>query len=224
MKSLVFPGITFSAFSISAIEAKGSRVPSTNREVGGAHPPPRAPTGVFALAADRGPLPAGPGLQVQRPELVHAENHLRVPVLREDLAVGDRVQVLDPRLFPCVLGVFRCLPRFQPLKGDAFLAEQDPEPFVADVVDHPLSHQEVGQLGQAPGGKRQAVVTGMAPGDLLDLAALREGEGTFGGRPPFYLGYSELNPVGVEVADHVPDPVLAGKCHLRDPRCVHALG
>jgi hypothetical protein len=28
---------------------------------------------------------------------------------------------------------------------------QDPQALVADVVDHPLRHQEVGQLGQAPG-------------------------------------------------------------------------
>jgi hypothetical protein len=62
------------------------------------------------------------------------------------------------------------------LKGDALLAEQDAEPLVADVVDHPLGDQEIGQLAQAPGGERQAVVAGMGPGDLLDFAALRQGE------------------------------------------------
>jgi hypothetical protein len=39
--------------------------------------------------------------------------------------------------------VFRCFPGFQALKGDAFIAEQDAKPLVADVVDHPLSHQEL---------------------------------------------------------------------------------
>jgi hypothetical protein len=37
------------------------------------------------------------------------------------------------------------------LKGDAFLAEQDAQALVADVVDHPLGDQEVGQLDQARG-------------------------------------------------------------------------
>jgi hypothetical protein len=59
-----------------------------------------------------------------------------VDVLRDYPAVGDRVQLLDPG-FLGVPQVLRGLPDFQPLKGDAFLAEQDPEPFVADVAGHP---------------------------------------------------------------------------------------
>jgi Winged helix-turn helix len=39
---------------------------------------------------------------------------------------------------------------FHPLKGDALLAHQDAQPLVADVVEHPLSDQELGQLRQAP--------------------------------------------------------------------------
>jgi hypothetical protein len=35
---------------------------------------------------------------------------------------------------------------------DALLVGQDPQALVADVVDHPLSHQELRQLRQAPGG------------------------------------------------------------------------
>src|SRR5262249_47769376 len=31
-------------------------------------------------------------------------------------------------------------------------------------------------------------------------------------------------PIGVEVVDHITDPVLAGERHLRDPSNVHALG
>jgi hypothetical protein len=58
------------------------------------------------------------------------------------------------------------------LKGHALLAEQDPKALVADVVDDPLSDQEVGQLGQAPGRKRQAVFGRPGLGDLLDLAPL----------------------------------------------------
>jgi hypothetical protein len=48
---------------------------------------------VFAAAV--GPLPAGVRLDVQRPELVHTEDHRGLTVLGYGLAVGDRVQVLD---------------------------------------------------------------------------------------------------------------------------------
>jgi hypothetical protein len=57
---------------------------------------------------------------------------------------------------------------------------------VADVVDHPLGHQEIGQLGQAPGGKRQVVLGRPGLGELLDLPPLTEVN--FGGRPPLYFG------------------------------------
>jgi len=53
--------------------------------IGCAQPRPRFPAGFFALAADRGPLPPGAGLQVQRAELIHAEDHLRLARLRGDL-------------------------------------------------------------------------------------------------------------------------------------------
>ncbi|WSK67007.1 hypothetical protein OG295_01600 [Streptomyces sp. NBC_01276] len=49
---------------------------------------------------------------------------------------------------------------------------------MADIVDHPLGDQEVGQLGQAPGRERQAVLGRLGLGDLLDLPAFREGEGS----------------------------------------------
>jgi hypothetical protein len=47
---------------------------------------------------------------------------------------------------------------------------------VADVVDHPLGHQELCQLRQAPGGERQVVLGGLGLGDLLDLPALGQSE------------------------------------------------
>jgi hypothetical protein len=116
------------------------------------------------------------GLQVQRPELVHAEDHLRFAGFGDDLPVGDRIQVLDPGLPHRVVRVGGGLPGFQPLKGDPFPAEQHPQALVADVVDHPLGHQELRQLGQVPGGKRQAMLYWPGLGDLLDLPPLRRGE------------------------------------------------
>jgi hypothetical protein len=43
------------------------------------------------------------------------------------------------------------------LKGDTLLTEEHAQTLVADVVDHPLGDEVLGQLGQ-PGGKRQVVV------------------------------------------------------------------
>jgi hypothetical protein len=189
--------------------------------VGGAHPRPRRPSALFALAADRGPLPARAGLQVQGSEFIDAEDHFRVAGLRGDLAIGDRVQVLDPCFLRRVLRVLGGLPGFQALKGDAFLAEQHAQALVADVVDHPLGHQEIRQLGQAPGEKRQVVLGRPGLGDLLDLPPLRQRE--FRRVPTAVLRVQRAEPVGVEVADHIAYPVLAGKRHLRDRQHVHAL-
>ena len=160
-------------------------------------------------------------LEIQRPELVHAKNDLRFAGLGDDLAVGDRIQVLDPGLLHRVVRVFGDLPGFQPLKGDALLAEQHPQALVADVVDHPLSDQELRQLRQAPGGKRQVMLDRPRPGDLLDLPPLRQRE--LGCPPAPVPRVQRGEPVSVEVADHIADPVLAGERHPRDRRCVHAL-
>jgi hypothetical protein len=130
--------------------------------------------------------------------------------------------VLNPGLLHRVVRVFGGLPGFQPLKDDAFLAEQSAQALVGDVVDHPLSHQELAQLGQAPGGKRQAMLSWLRLGGLLDLPPLAEGELR---RPPaLVLGVQGAEPIGVEVMDHVADPVLAGERDLGDPGHVHALG
>jgi hypothetical protein len=163
----------------------------------------------------------GVRLQVERPELIHAKDDLRVAAGRGDLPAGDRVQLLDPRLLRRVLRVLGRLPCFQPLKADALGAEQDPQALVADVIDHPPGHQEIGQLGQAPGGKRQVMLNGPGLGDLLDLPPLRKGE--LRRMAALVLRVERAEPVGVEVPDHIPDPVLAGKGHLGDRGGVHPL-
>jgi hypothetical protein len=103
------------------------------------------------LAAALGPLPARVRLKVEGPELVHAEDNFGLARLGHDLAVGDRVEVFAPGLLGGVVGVARGLPGLCALEGDAFLAEQDAQALVADVVDYPLGDQEVGQLDQARG-------------------------------------------------------------------------
>ncbi|XNR94450.1 hypothetical protein NRF20_43685 [Streptomyces sp. R-74717] len=91
------------------------------------------------------------GLEVDRAELVHAEDDFGLALLGHHLAVGDGIEMLDAGLLGRVIGVVRGLPALYALKGDAFLAEQDAQALVADVVDHPLGDQEFGQLDQAPG-------------------------------------------------------------------------
>jgi hypothetical protein len=105
--------------------------------VGGAHPPPWCAPGFFALAADRGPLPARMGLEVQRPEFIDAEDHFRVAGLWAHLAAGDRVQMLDPGLLRRIRGVLGGFPGFQALKGGALLAEQRPQALMADAAATP---------------------------------------------------------------------------------------
>jgi len=107
------------------------------------------------------------------------------------------------------------------LKRDVLLAEQDPQALMADVVDHPLGDQEVGQLGQAPGRERQAVLGRLGLGDLLDLPAFRQGERLRAAT--LVLRVERIEAVGVEVVDHVSDPVRAGERHFGDLRHGHAL-
>jgi hypothetical protein len=54
------------------------------------------------------------------------------------------------------------------LKRDALVTEQDPQALVGDVVDHPLGHQEVRQLRQAPGAERKPVLGRPRLRDLLE--------------------------------------------------------
>jgi len=96
-------------------------------------------------------------------------------------AIHQAVQVQDPVLLGLEVRIARLLPGLQAWKRHAFLAEQEPEALVADVVDHPLSDQEVGQLGQAPGGERQVMVLGR---DRVScLIARRWARVKVGGRP-----------------------------------------
>jgi hypothetical protein len=76
---------------------------------------------------------------------------------------------------------------------------------MADVVDHPLGDQEVGQLGQAPGGERQVMVLGTRQGELLDRSALGQGEGRRAATAVARI--ERVEPVQVEVVQHVADPV-----------------
>ena len=59
-------------------------------------------------------------------------------------------------------------------------------------------------------------------GDLLDLPPLTQRE--LRRAAAFVLRIKRAEPIGVEVPDHITDPVLAGERDLRDRGCIHALG
>ena len=189
--------------------------------VGRPQPTPRRLARLASRAAAAGPLPARPRLQVQRPELIHAKDHLRVARPGGRLAVTDRVQVIHPRLLGRVVRVGGGLPGLHGLKRDVLRAQQLPQALMGDIVDHPLGDQEVSELGQAPPGKRQPVLGRPGLGDLLDLPPLGQREHR---RAPARIPrIQRLQAVGAEAVQHVADPVLAGKSQLRDLRHAHAL-
>jgi len=56
---------------------------------------PGLPLRVLVPSAAFGPLSFGVGLEVERAELIQAEDDVGLAVFGYDLAVGERVQVLD---------------------------------------------------------------------------------------------------------------------------------
>jgi hypothetical protein len=125
----------------------------------------------------------GWGCRLQRPELVHADDLLRIIEPTLALAIGERVQVEHPLLLGLIIGVGRLFPGLYALKGHALLAQHRAQPLMADVVDHPLIDLIVGKLRQAPGRERLPVILRPRPRDPLDLIALSFGELSAGDRP-----------------------------------------
>ena len=135
--------------------------------------------------------------------------------------IGDVVELEDPVLLRFEVGVVAHLEGLDDLKRDAFLSEQDPKSFVADVVDHPLSHQKLGEFRKRPRRERQVVIHRTRQGDLLDLSTLRQRERR---RPATrILRGQRVEPVVVEVMDHRPHPILRRERDLRDRGHVHPL-
>jgi len=92
---------------------------------------------------------------------------------------------------------------------------------VADVVDHPPATRNSASFDKLHAENGRPCSAGV---DLaIFLISRRCGRVNFGGRPPLY-SVQRAEPVGVEVADHITHPVLAGERDLRDRGCVHALG
>jgi hypothetical protein len=191
--------------------------------VGGSAPPaPGLCWGSIVSDDPRCPLLARPGQEVQRAELVHADDDGGLALLRFCLAIGNLIELEHPVLLGLEVGVGGLFVGLDHLKGDTLLTEEHAQTLVADVVDHPLGDEELGQLGQAPGGKGQVVVDRPAQRDLLDLPALGQGELRWSA--PRVLGGQRIESIGVEVVDDLSDPVLGSEGDLGDGRDVHPLG
>jgi hypothetical protein len=162
------------------------------------------------------------GLEIEGAELVVTDDHVGVCGPGLGFAVGDVVELEDPVLLHLEVGVVGLLPGLDGLKGDTLLAEKRPESLVADVVDHPLSHQVVGQLGERPGGEGLAVIGGASKGDLLDGGPLGRGELRWPATR--VLGGQGVEAVLIEVVDDLSDTVLGGEGDLGDGGHVHPLG
>ncbi|WP_182899760.1 hypothetical protein [Microbispora sp. H10830] len=139
------------------------------------------------------------GLEVKRAELVQTEGDFRLTLLWHDLAVGDRVEVLDAGLLRGVVRVAGGRPGLYALKRHALPSEQDPQALMADVVDHLLG---AGSRPAWPGSRSrtQAVLGRLGLGDLLDLAPLGQRERP--GPPAHVLRVERLEAIGVEVVEH----------------------
>ena len=152
--------------------------------VGGAPPTPPRRTRITAAGGGRRPLLARMGLQVERPELVHADHHGRVTRSGRGLTFCDRVELEDAVLLRLVVWVGGGLPGLYRLKGDPLLAEKKAQALMADVVDHPLG-QEVGQSAslarlQVENGRSWSVGRDSA----IFLICCRCASVNVGGRPP----------------------------------------
>ncbi len=99
------------------------------------------------------------GLEVERPELVDADDHGGIAWARLPTPVGDLVELEDAVLLGLEVGVVAQLPGLEALKGHALLAEQGPQTLVADVVDHPSATRNSASLDrlQVENGKSWSV-------------------------------------------------------------------
>ena len=167
------------------------------------------------MARGAGGLAAGLRLQVQRPELIEADDQRLA-------ARGRRIEGQDAVALGGELGIVRALPGPHRLKADTLGRQQLSQALVGDVRDHPLGHQVVSQLGQAPGGERQVEVERVGEGDLLDPPPLRQGEGR---RAAAAVARVErLEAVAIEVVDQLAHRVGVGEDDLADARRGLSLG
>jgi len=155
---------------------------------------------------DRVPALAESRLQVERAELVEAE---------DPAALGRvRVQVEDPVLLGLELGIGRGLPGLVVLEPDAGLVEDPPQLAAADRGHDSCPDDMRPELGQAPRRERLTRVAWSGEGRLHDLGPLIgiDPAGSAPAPPRVQAGEATL----VEVVDERGDMGRAGPEHRRD--------
>jgi hypothetical protein len=143
---------------------------------------PASPPGLDASATSGRPVTAGMGLEVERPELIHADDHVGVAGRDVVGAIHEPVQVQNAVLLGFEVGVGGLLPGLQALKGHALLAEQDPQTLVADVIDHPSATRKSASLARLQVENGRSWSTGRDSAHFL--TSRRCARVKTGGRPP----------------------------------------
>jgi hypothetical protein len=162
---------------------------------------PKAPRSLHRV-----PATAEPRLEVQRTELVEAD----------DAAARRRVrvQVEDPVLLGLELGIRRGLPGLVVLEPDAGLVEDPPELAAADRGHDLRAHDVRPELGQAPGREGFTPIGWSGEGRLHDLRPLVGIDPA--GSAPAPARVQGWEPPLVEVVDERGDVGRARPEHRRD--------
>ncbi len=92
------------------------------------------------------PLPYGVGREVERAELVDADDDRGITRPGLPLAVGDVVELEDAFFLVSKWGVVAHLSGLEAFKGHALLSEQRPQALVPDVFDHPSATKNSASL------------------------------------------------------------------------------
>ena len=159
------------------------------------------------------PRPAAPvlGAEALRPLLVEADHHTTARLLA--------VEGEDPRRLLLVVGVGALFPAARPLQRDP-VAGEDPAQMGGRDLD-PAPAQVVGELGQAPACERHPERVGTGAGDRDDSGLVVSRDP--GGSPAPETRAQRVEPVPVEVVDHLAHMRLVRQQHARNLGRAHPL-
>jgi hypothetical protein len=121
-------------------------------------------------------------LEVQRADLIDADDHLGVARLGIDGPVHQPVQVQDPVLLGRKVRVAGLLPGLQALQRHALLVEQDPQASWQVIVDHPSATRNSASLAKLQVENGRSWSWGRDRASCL--VARRWARVKVGGRPP----------------------------------------
>ena len=175
-----------------------------------ADPLPAVVGGTVPLGpAAAGPAAPVPGAEALRPLLVEADHDTVFGLLA--------VELEDARRLRLVVGIGALLPAPRPLQRDPVAGEDPPQVRRRDL--DPLLDEIAGELRQAPARVRHPKRVGTGAGDRDDpcLVVSRDPAGS----PAPGTRAQRIEPVPVEVVDHLAHVRLVCQQHPRDLRRAH---